>query len=61
MGPQDADKPAGVSPDGVKYRTSPMEWEIYANMKDEDLRAMYRYLRAVKPIANRVPVNIPPK
>jgi mono/diheme cytochrome c family protein len=51
----------GVRPDGAKYRISPMEWDIYANMKDEDLRAIYRYLRTVKPISNKVPDNAPPK
>ncbi len=51
----------GVSPAGVKYVISPMEWDIYANMKEEDVRAMYRYLRTVKPISNRVPANIPRK
>ena len=51
----------GVRPDGVKYAVSPMEWNIYANMKVEDIRAIYRYLRTVKPIANRTPENIPPK
>jgi mono/diheme cytochrome c family protein len=51
----------GVRPDGAKYRISPMEWEVYANMKDDDLRAIYRYLRTVKPIANKVPANVPPK
>ena len=51
----------GVRPDGVKYVTSPMEWNIYANMKEEDMRAIYRYLRTVKPIENKVPENLPPK
>ncbi|MGH7927243.1 MAG: diheme cytochrome c-553 [Candidatus Binatia bacterium] len=51
----------GVRPDGVKYAISPMEWNIYANMKEEDVRAMYRYLRTVKPISNKAPANIPPK
>ncbi len=51
----------GVRPDGVKYRLSPMEWNIYANMKEADVRAIYRFLRTVKPISNRVPANIPPK
>ena len=51
----------GVRPDGTKYVISPMEWNIYANMKEEDVRAMYRYLRTVKPISNRAPANIPPK
>ena len=51
----------GVSPAGFKYPVSPMEWELYANMKEEDVRAMYRYLRTVKPISNKVPDRIPPK
>lgn len=50
----------GVRPDGAKYVVSPMEWDIYANMKEEDARAIYRYLRTVKPISNRAPANIPP-
>ena len=51
----------GVRPDGTKYATSPMEWNIYANMKEEDVRAIYRYLRTINPIPNKVPTNIPPK
>jgi mono/diheme cytochrome c family protein len=51
----------GVRPDGTKYATSPMEWNIYANMKEEDVRAIYRYLRTIKAIPNKVPANIPPK
>jgi hypothetical protein len=30
-------------------------------MKEEDVRAMYRYLRTIKAISNKVPANIPPK
>jgi mono/diheme cytochrome c family protein len=51
----------GVRPDGVKYVESPMEWDQYSNMKIEDIQAIYRYLRTVKPIENNVPKNIPPK
>jgi mono/diheme cytochrome c family protein len=51
----------GVRPDGAKYSTSPMEWNIYANMKEDDVRAIYRYLRTIKAIPNKVPANIPPK
>lgn len=51
----------GVKPDGVKYSISPMEWNIYSNMKEEDVRAIYRYLRTIKPIPNKVPANIPPQ
>jgi mono/diheme cytochrome c family protein len=50
-----------VRRDGSKYDKSQMEWEIYANMKEEDVRAIYRYLKTVKPIKNKVPANIRPK
>ena len=51
----------GVRFDGVKYAVSPMEWSIYGNMKEEDVRAIYRYLRTIKPISNNPPTNIPPQ
>lgn len=51
----------GLRPDGSKYDKSPMEWEIYVNMREEDARAIFRYLRTVKPIKNKVPENILPK
>jgi hypothetical protein len=51
----------GIRPDGIKYAISPMEWNIYANMKEEDVRAIYRYLRTIEAIPNEVPPNIPPK
>ncbi len=31
-----------------------MPWSEYGKMKDEDLRAIYAYLRTVKPISNKV-------
>lgn len=31
-----------------------MPWTMYATMKDEDLNAIYVYLRSIKPIANNV-------
>jgi mono/diheme cytochrome c family protein len=33
----------------------PMPWFNYAKMKDEDLRAVYAYLRTLKPVKNQVP------
>jgi mono/diheme cytochrome c family protein len=51
----------GIRPDGTKYDKSAMPWETYRNMKEEDIRAMYRYLMTIKPIRNKVPENIPPK
>jgi len=33
----------------------PMPWQNLAAMSDEDLRAVYAYLRSIPPIKNRVP------
>jgi mono/diheme cytochrome c family protein len=33
----------------------PMPWFNYAKMTDQDLRAVYAYLRTLKPVKNQVP------
>ena len=33
----------------------PMPWPAYRNATDEDLKAVYAYLRTIKPIVNHVP------
>jgi hypothetical protein len=33
----------------------PMPWEMYRNMTDDELRAIFVYLRSIKPIRNIVP------
>ena len=33
----------------------PMPWPAYRNATDDDLKAVYAYLRTIKPIKNRVP------
>jgi hypothetical protein len=38
----------------------PMPAEIYAHMTDEDLRAIFAYLRTIPPVKNRVPQPLPP-
>ncbi|HSB55727.1 MAG TPA: c-type cytochrome [Gemmatimonadales bacterium] len=38
----------------------PMPWANYAQMKDEDLRAIFAYLQSLPPIDNRVPAPRPP-
>jgi mono/diheme cytochrome c family protein len=38
----------------------PMPWFAYATMTDDDLRAIFAYLRTLKPVVNRVPQPIPP-
>lgn len=39
--------------DPGKFNTE-MPWSLYAKMKEEDLRAIYAYLRTVPPIKNKV-------
>jgi hypothetical protein len=38
----------------------PMPWPVYRNATDEDLKAIYAYLRTIKPIKNRIPDYQPP-
>lgn len=39
----------------------PMPWQSYSHMKDEDLEAIFEYLKTIKPIENLVPDHIPPQ
>jgi mono/diheme cytochrome c family protein len=39
--------------DPGKYN-SEMPWAIFANMTDDDIKSIYRYLRTIKPIKNKV-------
>ena len=38
----------------------PMPWPAYRNATDQDLKALYAYLRTVKPVKNLVPDYAPP-
>lgn len=38
----------------------PMPWRMYANLTDEDLKAIFAYLQTVLAISNRVPNPLPP-
>jgi mono/diheme cytochrome c family protein len=41
---------------GVSRRMQPpMPWEVYGRLPDEDLKAIYAYLRSIPPVHNRVP------
>lgn len=46
--------------DGGRMILPPMPWPMYANLTDEDLQSMWKYLRTVKPISNVVPAALPP-
>jgi mono/diheme cytochrome c family protein len=39
----------------------PMPWPNYGQMTDEDLKAVFAYLRQVPPVRNKVPDPLPPK
>jgi len=39
----------------------PMPWSNLAALGDPDLRAIFAYLRSIKPIDNQVPAPIPPR
>lgn len=39
----------------------PMPWQMYRNMTDEDLAAVFAYLQSIPPVRNRVPEPLPPK
>lgn len=39
----------------------PMPWEAYKNATEEDLKAIWAYLRSLPPIKNQVPFPVPPK
>jgi len=39
----------------------PMPWPAYRNATDDDLKAVYAYLRTIKPIVNHVPAYEPPQ
>ncbi len=37
----------------------PMPWSEYAKLSDQDLKAVFAYLKSMKPIRNQVPVSVP--
>jgi hypothetical protein len=38
----------------------PMPWEMYKNYTDDDLRAVFAYLKSLKPVRNVVPYPVSP-
>ena len=39
----------------------PMPWFDAAVLTDQDLKAVFAYLRSIPPVRNRVPDYVPPK
>jgi hypothetical protein len=46
--------------EGTRKLLPPMPWEMLANMKDEDAKAIFAFLQSTRPISNAVPAPIPP-
>lgn len=46
--------------DGGRMLLPPMPWPNFAQLNDEDLRAIFAYLKSTKPVNNVVPAPIPP-
>ncbi|WP_020595526.1 c-type cytochrome [Spirosoma panaciterrae] len=38
----------------------PMPWPNYSRMTDDDMKAVYTYLKSLKPVENKVPAPVPP-
>jgi len=46
--------------DGARPLLPPMPWQQYRRLKDEDLSAIFAYLKSLPPIKNVVPKPLPP-
>jgi mono/diheme cytochrome c family protein len=46
--------------DGGRMLLPPMPWVNYTTMKDEDIKAIFQYLKSTKPVNNIVPAPLPP-
>jgi len=38
----------------------PMPWEMYKNLTDDEIKAIFAYLKSIKPVSNVVPPPVPP-
>ena len=46
--------------EGSRQLLPPMPWFDFANLKDDDVKAIFAYLKSLKPVENVVPPPIPP-
>jgi len=51
---------SGVSRDGRPLYWQGMPWDHFANLDEEDVRAVIAYVRTLPPVANAVPLPAPP-
>lgn len=46
--------------EGSRQLLPPMPWQGYSELSNEDLKAIFAYLKSIKPVENIVPMAIPP-
>ncbi|MCY1720583.1 hypothetical protein OU798_09535 [Prolixibacteraceae bacterium Z1-6] len=46
--------------EGTRMLLPPMPWFNFTKMKDEDVSAMFAYLKSIDPVKNVVPAPVPP-
>lgn len=46
--------------DGTRPMLPPMPWPNIAKLSDEDLQAVFTYLKSLPPVKNAVPNPLPP-
>jgi len=47
--------------EGSRQLLPPMPWEDFGKLTDQDLKAIFAYLKSIKPVENLVPSTIPPQ
>ena len=47
--------------EGSRTLLPPMPWTNFLNISDEDVTAIFAYLKSTKPVNNAVPMAIPPE
>jgi hypothetical protein len=45
--------------EGSRTLLPPMPWQNFANVTEDDIKAMFAYLKSIKPVSNAVPLPIP--
>ncbi len=46
--------------DGSRTLLPPMPWEMFKHFSDDEIKAIFAYLKSVKPVDNIVPAALPP-
>lgn len=46
--------------EGSRPLLPPMPWQVISQMSDQDLRAVFAYLKSLKPVSNLVPAPVAP-